>query len=52
VLLKKINQNTCIDRYLANPLAHGGCADLFKETIPVYSESNEAQTRYNDVVHY
>ena len=52
MLLKKIDPNTGIDRYLANPLAHGGRADLFKETIPVYAPSNEAQTRYNDVVYH
>ena len=52
MLLKKNDPNTGIDRYLANPLAHGGRADLFKETIPVYAPSNEAQTRYNDVVHH
>ena len=41
-------------RYLADPQSFEGryvCSDLFKETFPEFSASNEARGRYNNPLH-
>lgn len=50
----EVNPEPFFARYLAHPQSFGGryvCSDLFKETFPEFSASNEARNRYNNPLH-